>query len=188
MFRTLALTAALVAVAFTSLTACKTGEVRETLDEQTYVSVITAKPPMTFFRLSTDGTFERELLSVGVLERIASTERDIYLWLNLWGTRTDGSTGDVPLGDTVTFHTADGPFTVTRSADDHRALGLSKAPFSVMRSGVGQGYFRADIDEIALLSADSSVFVEVSDQRYEPWGNQERGRDAISRYLEEARF
>lgn len=180
--------AVLLALSLASLPACKDAGVRETLDENTFISVISADPPLTFFRLRLDGQFERELVSVGIVERIASAERDTYLWINLWATRSDGSIGTVALADEVTFQTSAGDFTLTRTADDHRALGLSKAPYTVIRRGPGEGYFRTDIDNIAIIDGDSSLSMMIGDNRYELWGDQARAFDALARYLKETRY
>ncbi|MEL6210795.1 MAG: hypothetical protein AAFR44_11585, partial [Pseudomonadota bacterium] len=128
------------------------------------------------------------LVSMGVVERIASTERDTYLWINLWATRPDGSNGTVALADEVTVHTQRGDFTLRRTADRHDALGLSKAPYTVIRRGPGEGYFRTDVENIALIDGDTSIYISIGDNRYELWGNQARAFDALGRYLEETRY
>ena len=165
---------------------CNEHGVRETLDEKTFVSVIVAEPPLTFFRLRLDDTFERELVNVGVVELIASTERDSYLWFNLWGTRIDGSTGSVPLPARLTVHTQSGPIELTRSARDHRALRLSSPPFPVIRSGAGEGYYHVEFDQMVALANDRAAALEMGGQRYELWGNQTRAFEALARFVDES--
>ena len=173
-------------LALAGLLGCNEHGVRETLDEETLVSVIVAEPPLTFFRLRLDEKFERELVNVGAVELIASTERDNYLWFNLWGTRIDGSTGSVPLPRRLTVHTQSGPIELTRSADSHRALRLSSAPFTVIRSGAGEGYYRVDFEQMAALAGDPAAALEIDGQRYELWGNQTRAFAALVRFLDES--
>ncbi|MEM6638903.1 MAG: hypothetical protein AAF610_03290 [Pseudomonadota bacterium] len=181
------LNAALIGIAFL-LGACNSGGVRETLDEETFVSVIVAEPPVTFFRLPESGPYDRELVSVGLVDIIASRQRDIYLWINNWGTRADGSTGDRALPEMITLSTASRELVLNRSADTHTTLGLSSAPYTSVRSGPGEAYFAVSAEDLAQLANDGPAEIRLGDAVYALWGDQRRGINALRQYVNESRL
>ncbi len=167
------------------LGACKEGAVREVLDEETLVSIITISPPFTFYRLRLENKIEREFVSLGPVDRIRSAERGQYLWVNTWAVERDGTHVLVPLPQSITIETTNGEFSLTRAADDHHALDFSKPAYRVVSSGAGEAYFDLPFERLEDLRDTSIVAVRAGSQRYELWGDQAAASDALARFIVE---
>jgi len=176
--RTLLLTLLAIIVA-----GCKQGGVRETLDEQSLVSIITITPPYTFYRLRLEDDIEREFVLMGPIDRIRSAERGQYLWLNLWAVKRDGSHTDAILPDSIEIETSGGRVALTRTADRHADLDVSKSPYNVVRKGVGEGYYALDDTQLDALRDVPLVALHLNGHRYELWGDQSQANEALSQFL-----
>ncbi|MFK7888546.1 MAG: hypothetical protein AB8G16_16920 [Gammaproteobacteria bacterium] len=165
------------------LCGCNERGVREVLDEETFVSVISMTPPYNFYRLRLDDNIEREFLSAGPIERIQSAERGHYLWVNAWAVRRDGAHETVTLTADITLETDRGDLTLKRAATSHRDLDVSKPAYRVIRSGEGEAYYALSEDDIDALRGATITALRFAQQRYALWGDQDTAQQAMQDFI-----
>jgi hypothetical protein len=165
------------------LVGCNERGVREVLDEETYVSVVSVTPPFNFFRLLLEGSAEREFLSVGPIERIRSADRDRYLWVNAWAVRKDGAHESVMLGESITLETGSGDILLTRAAGNHAELDISRPAYRIIRSGEGEAIYTMTDDDLDQLRGETLIAIRSEDRRYELWGNQSDAQASLQDFI-----
>lgn len=174
----------LTAVALCALlTGCNERGVREVLDEQTFVSVVSVTPPFNFYRLTLEGDAEREFLSVGPIERIRSAERDRYLWVNAWAVHKDGTHATVALGESITVETSNGEIRLARAAGSHAEIDITQPAYRIIRSGEGEAIYAVTDADLDQLRGATLIAIRSVDQRYQLWGDQSDAQASMQDFI-----
>lgn len=176
----------LTSLLYVLLASCKSHGVHESLDSETFVSVITARPAVALYRQTLSGGYSRDFVHAGPVEVVASSDRGYYLWLSFWGTLPDGSYRLVEQPEQVVVHAAGRRIPLRRATQGQGLLRLSRPAYDTPLPGAGNGYFAIDEATLVALADEQAFAVQVGEDEYVLWIDQEHALQALRDFVSEA--
>ena len=173
-----------------TLVACagQPGAIQDKLDPTTAVTITYSRTPMVFYRDDFGkAAFARNYVHLGPLEVNRAGSFHYYLWLGIWNTMQNATSGEPRDGFESIVIYADGePLALELSGWTPATIGASEAVYVRPVASAADAYYEVTVDHLRLIAASADIRVQSTGpgtRTYEMWDEQKSARKSLTEFL-----
>jgi len=180
-------------VAYLLLAGCSSGGslLPSKMDPLTAVTITYSTAPLVFYRdESGRAAYARNYVHLGPLEVNRSGTYSYYLWLGIWNTMQDTSSGEQRDGFDSIVVFADGePMPLEISGWTPAAIGASEHAYMKPVASAADAYYAVTVDQLRVIAEAKDLRLQSSGPRaksYELWDSQASAKAGLAAFLSES--
>lgn len=182
-----------IAATFLLFAGCSSGGslLPSKMDPLTAVTITYTRAPMVFYRdESGRAAYARDYVHLGPLEVNRSGTYSYYLWLGIWNTLQDTSSGEPRDGFDSIVVFADGePLPLEISGWTPAAIGASEHAYMKPVASAADAYYSVTVDQLRVIAEAKDLRLQSSGPRaksYELWDSQASAKAGLTEFLSES--